>query len=103
MLFTIAQKGVLIVIEAPTKVINLFLRELEQREKAYARVAATHTGLLDKLSRANATSGPSYAKPGAVPGQSNTAASVPDTLPPMPACDSPLLANARILSVVEVC
>lgn len=42
MLMTIAQRGVLIVIEAPTKVINLFLRELKQREAAYAAVAAKH-------------------------------------------------------------
>jgi hypothetical protein len=42
MLLTIAQRSVLIVIEAPTKVINLFLRELKQREAAYAAVAAKH-------------------------------------------------------------
>ena len=42
MLFTIAQRGVLLVIEAPTKVINLLLRELHQRDLVYARAAAQH-------------------------------------------------------------
>ena len=42
MLVTIAQRGVLLVIEAPTKVVNLLLRELHQRDLVYARAAAKH-------------------------------------------------------------
>ena len=42
MLVTVAQRGVLLVIEAPTKVVNLLLRELHQRDLVYARAAAKH-------------------------------------------------------------
>ena len=42
MLLTVAQRSVMVVIEAPTKVINLLLREFDQRDKVYSAAAAKH-------------------------------------------------------------
>jgi hypothetical protein len=40
MLLTVAQRSVMLVIEAPTKVINLLLREFDQRDRVYSAAVA---------------------------------------------------------------